>query len=341
MAVLAAGEGGGALRTDEPVTEPGAAFVVTTSGSTGVPKGVVLSASAVLAAVEATRDRLGIDTDWVCALPVHHVSGLMTAVRAVVLGTRLVQVDASLRDLPMPTRPTAISLVPTQLVRALREPAIVRRLAAHTAVLVGGAASAGHLISRARAAGIPVVVTYGMSETCGGCVYDGVPLRGVEIVVDAADGRVTIAGPVVFSGYRLNPELTASTLVDGRLRTQDRACWTSQSRLEVLGRMDDVVISGGENVDLAHVQRAVDDVHEPASVVVGVPDDEWGTVVTLVTTGCQPLAWWRHALAPDLPRSFLPRRLVRVGTLPHTASGKVDRRRLMRVLTDQPQVVLA
>ena len=206
------------------------------------------------------------------------------------------------------------------------------RLARYDLVLVGGAALPADVAARSSDVGINVFQSYGMSETCGGCVIDGLALPGVQVAIGQA-GRVSIGGPVVFSGYRGDPQETAAALVEGRLLTNDRGEWLAapdgEPRLRILGRMDDVVISGGVNVDLAGVQRAVDGLGRGETAVIGVPDDEWGARVTLVVTGSAPdLAWWQDALRPVLGAPALPRRLLRLASLPRTRSGKVDRQRL-------------
>ena len=153
---------------------------------------------------------------------------------------------------------TYLSVVPTQLTRALADPATTAALRRFDAVLLGGAAADPALLTRA--AGTPasrVVTTYGMSETCGGCVYDGVPLDGVDVTVDERRTAGDRSARRVFAGYRLDPAATADALVDGRLVTRDRGRVAPTGGVEVLGRVDDVVISGGLNVDLAVVERAV------------------------------------------------------------------------------------
>ncbi|MGI3784152.1 MAG: AMP-binding protein, partial [Janthinobacterium lividum] len=248
-----------ALRLDEPA-DPGAAVVVLSSGSTGEPKAVVLSAEAIRAGAEATHDRLGGPGHWLLPLPRHYVAGLMVLARAHLAGTTVVPLARDLADLPTTDLPAGrryLSVVPTQLVRALERPELVTALAELDAVLVGGGAVDATVLERARAAGIGCVTTYGMSETCGGCVYDGVPLDGVDVRVDE-DDRISVGGPVLFSGYRGLPALTSEMLRRGRLRTSDRGSWRDEldgsRRLEVLGRVDDVVVSGGYNVDLATVE---------------------------------------------------------------------------------------
>lgn len=315
------------LQPQIAVTEPGAALIVATSGSTGTPKGVVLGAEAITAGVHATHTALGGPGHWTLAVPGHYVAGIMVIARSIVAGTQLLHTDAHLAERPeLPAGRNYLSLVPTQLVRALADPATTAWLTGFDAILIGGAALAPAVATAAAAAGLRIVTTYGSSETSGGCVYDGVPLPGVEVTLGDRD-RIELAGPMVFSGYRLQPELTAEALVaPGRLRTQDRGAWVD-GRLQILGRVDDVVISGGVNVDLAAVERAVRAVL-PEAVVVGVPDPEWGTRVVLAAVDPPPLDDL-HARLSGLEPAALPRRILAVDRLPLTSSGKVDRQVLI------------
>lgn len=306
------------LAADQPVTEPDAAVIVATSGSTGRPKFVVLTAAAIAAAAQAFRQRYG-SFSWTCVLPTQHVAGLMVLAR-------------DLLDQPHPyTGRRAISLVPTQLVRALRDEASTAELAGFQAVLVGGAALPAGLAETARTRGINVLTSYGMSETCGGVAFDGYPLPGIDIDI-AADGRISIGGPTVFAGYRGDPRASAKTLVAGRVRTSDRGEWTTgpagQPRLRVLGRIDEAVISGGVNVDLAQLQRVLDELADTDAVVTAVPDPEWGSRIVLVTTEQTELAHWRTKLCPHLEPAALPRQLLVVAELPRTPAGKVDQQLL-------------
>lgn len=307
------------IDTSMPVTEPDAAVIVTTSGSTGTPKQVVLSASAIKASAAAFRQRFG-SFSWTCILGPQHVAGLMVHAR-------------DLLDRPYDQGRTAISIVPTQLVRALRDRSSAAELASFDAVLVGGAALNPMLLGRARQAGIRVLTSYGMSETCGGVAFDGSPLPGVQITI-ADDERITIGGPMLFSGYRMDPQATAHALVGGRLLTQDRGEWATaddgRTLLRVLGRLDDVIVSGGVNVDLAELQRVLDmHIGRPAAVF-GVPDAEWGTRVVLATTSRETtLAEWREELRRYLAPAALPKQLLVVASFPRTASGKLDRQQLV------------
>lgn len=296
-------------------------WVVETSGSTGTPKRVRLPRRAVLASVEATARRLGGSGRWSLRLPPEHVAGFQVVVRSLVAGAAPVRDgwgDASYT-----------SLVPTQLLRLLDDPAEVDALRRMDAVLLGGGPIDPALRARAEVAGIRVVATYGSAETCGGCVYDGLPLDGVAVAIGEA-GRVRIGGPTLFEGYDGDPALTAEVLVDGWFLTSDSGRLDEDGRLQVLGRLDDVVVSGGVNVPggvVAARLRAHPGVRE--AEVVGVPDDEWGQrVVAFVVAGDGPrpsLDEVRAWVAAEHPRSWAPRELVVLDALPLLANGKVDR----------------
>jgi O-succinylbenzoic acid--CoA ligase len=268
----------------------------------------------------------------------------MVLVRSLVADRPVVEVDARLDALPTidltGDGPHYLSVVPTQLRRALGDPTRTAVLRRFDAVLLGGAAAERTLLETAADAGVRVVTTYGMSETCGGCVYDGVPLDGVAVTADE-NGRLDIVGPTLFTGYRLDPVATADTLIGGRLRTRDRGEVRGDGRVTVLGRLDDVVISGGLNVDLAAVERAVrawadETVAGAEAAVVGVPHPEWGTEVVAVVTSGQQLSDLRAALTDRLPVYALPRRLVVRDALPRTSGGKIDRRQLVADLIEPP-----
>ena len=317
------------LKPELGVEEADAAVVVPTSGSTGNPRAVVLSRSALLAAAKASHERLDGPGAWVCPLAPHHVAGLMVHVRAYVSGRPAVTVDQHLTGLPdvtLPDVPAYISLVPAQLYRALRQSGVRAALRPYT-VLLGGAATDRAELERAKESGIRVVTTYGMSETCGGVVYDGLPLAGVHVGLDD-DGRISLTGPTTFSGYRLDPGATAQVLDGQTFLTSDRGAWVGD-RLDVRGRIDDVVISGGVNVDIAQLQRIIDRALGVEKVVVlGVPDPLWGAKIVAVTTSDLSLDSLRDRLDGRVERSAVPRDLRRVDAFPRTSSGKVDRRTL-------------
>mgnify|MGYP002752558699 FL=1 len=303
--------------------------VVQTSGTTGTARRVVLSREALRAAARAARERVGGDLTWHLALPGRYVAGLMVQVRSAVAGRRAPVVPTDLEGLAPTGDGDAISLVPTQLHRALGDAAVTQRLRAFDLILLGGAPLGAGLRERAGDAGLAVVESYGMSETSGGVVWDGKPLPGVWIGL--CDGRVSIGGPTLFDGYLDDPAATAEAMEEGTLLTHDRGRWEG-GRLVITGRVDDVVISGGVNVDLAEVRAAAARI-DPETAVLAVPDAEWGTRVVLFAPGGD-LAGWREALAGALPRTWLPRQLV--GTpIPRTPGGKPDREALSGLIAGE------
>ena len=319
--------GEGLWLADGPGTPPAGHAVVGTSGSTGDAKRVLLPREALAAAADAAHERLGFAATWHLALSPRYVAGLMVLVRGL-RGAGVRAADASLAGLaPAPGR-NVLSIVATQLYRVLQAPALTATLARFDAVLVGGSALGPELRARAEAAGIAVIETYGMSETCGGVVWDGVPLPGVTVRL-GPDGRVRLAGPTTFTGYLGDPAGTAATLVDGAVLTRDRGRWVD-GRLVIDGRVDDMVISGGVNVDLAGVRRAVAAL-DPETEVLAVPDAEWGARVVLFARSGE-LGAWRERLRSTLPAAALPRQLVVLAAVPRTAGGKPDREKLLELL---------
>ena len=306
---------------------PEGCAVVATSGSSGDAKCVVLSRSALTAAAQAAETRLTFPATWHLCLSPRYVAGLMVLVRGI-LGLGVRTADPSLTDLQRLPGRNCISIVPTQLYRALEDPELSQRLAGFDAVLVGGAPLLTELRQRAEQAQIRVIETYGMSETCGGVVWDGIALPGIDVRLGGT-GQISIGGPTVFEGYLGREELTSETLRDGAVVTRDRGHWAGR-RLILDGRIDDVVISGGVNVDLTHVRQAVAK-HQSESAVFAVDDPEWGARVVLFTIEGD-LARWREMLRSDLPAAWLPRQLVLVDEVPRGAGGKPNREKLLQLV---------
>jgi o-succinylbenzoate---CoA ligase len=306
------------------------AVVIATSGSTGEPKGAQLSATALVHSARASLRRLGARPGdrWLCPLPTSHIAGLGVLVRSLVTGTDPVVMDRLEPAAPGLGAPGCAyaSLVPTQLRRLLDAGA---DLAVLRAILVGGAAVPAGLLAAARAAGARVVTTYGMTETCGGCVYDGMPLDGV-LVRTGDGGRIRIGGPVVFSGYRNRPDLTASALNGGWFVTADVGQLGPDGRLAVRGRADEMINTGGEKVAPAEVAAILEEcpgVREAA--VFGEPDPEWGERVTAAVVATDPaappsLADLRAAVRQRMPGYAAPKALLLVPAIPLLPSGKPD-----------------
>ena len=349
-------------------------LILRTSGSTtGTGRLIAMSAAALVASARATHDRLGGPGTWLLPLPAHHVAGLQILIRSLEAGTEPVVVDTSAGFSPtaladaldsarLSTGAAAsrlyVSLVPTQLVRVLQDPVAGRALSDADAVLLGGAAADPALLARARRAGVTVVTTYGMSETGGGCVYNGRPLAGVEVAIQDPDaegaGRILLSGPVLAEGYlRPSGRRPGDRPDDGEgfhrsggkriLATSDRGRLHPDGRLEVLGRLDDVIITGGVKVEPRHVEEAltcIDGVAE--ACVVGLPDEQWGSTVVaavVLETGRRPGSpkrWdgaaLREAARARLDGAHAPKRVLVLEALPLRPSGKVDRREVARLL---------
>lgn len=349
---LGGGEGRGELTwpvADDRVAQ-NVALVIETSGSTGVPKRVALSADALLASAAASAGALGGQGQWVLALPAHYVAGAQVLVRSLAAGTDPVlygeghfdaerfaeAAEAMTHDLRY------TSLVPVQLSRLVeaaeggsgRVAAALRRF---DGILVGGQALAPALRVRAERLGARLSTTYGSSETAGGCVYDGVPIG--TTVVREHDGQLEISGPVLAEGYVGDAERTASAFIEGDgvrwYRTGDLGAVDAAGRVTVFGRSDNVIISGGEKVLLDAVERAVHEVTGfEQAVVVSADDAEWGQVPVIVMEGAAPLTITelRRRIAERVGRAAAPARIVQVKRMTRLASGKPDRVSLAAVV---------
>lgn len=271
-----------------------AVVVVRTSGSTGNPKAAILTVESLAASSMATALALKGEGQWLLALPVQYVAGVQVLVRSLFAGTRPWVMDLShgftakaftAAALELTDKIRFTSLVPTQLSRLLDAPspetlAVLRRF---NAVLLGGAPAPAELLAAARDAGIRVVTTYGSAESSGGCVYDGFPLEGVSVRV-AEDGRILLGGDTIAAGYLEAPDEANSTFFeeDGVrwYRTGDLGSIDDDGRLTVLGRADDVIITGGIKVSAARVQEELEKSDGVAAAfVAGVPSAEWGQAV--------------------------------------------------------------
>ena len=354
---------------ERALSRPGAAVVVATSGSTGRPKKTVLTAEALTASGRATERATSGPGQWLLCLPSHYVAGVQVLARSALAGTTPV-VMAPGSFTPAAFAETAsrmghetryASLVPTQLQRILDpahtapDPSAVAALARFDAILVGGSALAPTLARQAHDAGLTLVSTYGMSETCGGCVYNGRPLDAVEIRTipdDAAhdlshftsppahgseEGRVWLGGDVVAGGYLEDPRQTGEhfRVIEGQrwYRTDDVGRLREDGMLRVLGRTDDVINTGGIKISAGVVTATL--ASHPGvrqALVVPVPDPEWGQAVAalVVPRDGGPTGELRAELT-DLIRDRLgapavPKHWRAVSELPMLATGKPDRR---------------
>ncbi len=319
-------------------------MTLTTSGSTGHPKRVAISAEALHASALATAERVGGHGHWLLALPTDHIAGWQVVARSVLAGTVPARLDGPFTveafisaAAGVTGAPRLVSLVPTQLLRLLDDPAGRSAVADFDAVLVGGAALPTPVLQRAEAAGVSIHRTYGMTETSGGCVYDETPLSGVQVTLD--EGRVLLGGPVLAREYLGDPTLTAerfTTDSSGQrwFRTDDVGELDVSGRLRLLGRADDVINTGGLKVAPRPVEDALTGLSEVReALVLGVPDPEWGQRVAAVLVPQLPSAPARRPsteavrdlLRDQLPTHALPRQVVWLEQLPVLPSGKPDR----------------
>lgn len=337
----------------------GTAVVVTTSGSTGVPKSVVLSRDALTASAMSTADRIG-DGAWLLALPASYVAGLQVLVRSLVQGREPAILSGAFTPqaftaaaLTMVSTeggqrvPTYTSLVPAQLSKLLdaagHDPSVLAALRSFETILVGGQALPAATLERAEAAGARIVRTYGSTETSGGCVYDGVALGNVRLRIER--GEVQVSGPVLADGYLGDEERTDAAF----LRDRDGTRWyrtgdaglIEDGVLRVRGRLDNVIVSGGINVSLDRVERIVRGIPGLAlAVVVGVPDERWGEASVVVASRGEALRRSeavqleeaRAAVQAEIGAHARPARLVLVDELATLPSGKPDREAIRRAV---------
>ena len=315
------------------------AAVVRTSGSTGTPKRTALSIGALASSSMATAEYLGFEGQWLLALPLHFVAGLSVLSRSLYAGTRPWAMDLEHRFEARTFNEAAsaltdskrlVSLVPTQLQRLLADPSplTVATLRRFDAILLGGARAPRAVLDEAAKHSLKLHLTYGSSETSGGCVYDARALPGVEVKI--VDGQIWLGGPTLASGYLGNPQLNAEHFsTDARgirwYRTDDLGSF-GNGVLSVLGRADDVIITGGVKVSASKIQHLLEIIPGiDAVMVLGVSHPEWGQQVGAVFSGTASSETIRNTVRAELGSAAIPRRLVNLATLPMLPNGKIDR----------------
>lgn len=366
----------------------GAAVVVRTSGSTGTPKETLLSAENLRSSAEATAAHLGGHGQWLLSLQPSYVAGLAVLSRSLLAGTEPAVLLERTTDPQAFTaaaeqlthRRRYVSLVPTQLHRLLDHiPAdgqacadgrLLEVLRRFDAILLGGGATSGELCGRAQELGLNVIRTYGMSETAGGCIYDGIPLPGVTVETatvettavettavetqgggstgsgtddDAAAGPVLLSGPMVALGY-LDPKLTAARFgadAQGQrqYRTDDLGRLSREGRLSVLGRADDVINTGGVKVSAERIRQVLEASPQISEAfVAGVEHSDWGqqVVAAVVASGDPDAEALRERVRGELGAAAAPKRFLALKAVPRLANGKPDRQELLRLFQSPP-----
>ena len=319
---------GAALSTTQTQTKQVAnevALVVNTSGSTGDSKSVVLSSAALIASANASHKYLGATPgdSWSLLLPTTHIAGLNVIVRATALGSRVIDNRNTENYLDA----DFVSIVPTQLYKALTSDSkLLEHLTAAEAVLVGGAPLSDKLKKEAASKHVKIITTYGMTEMSGGCVYNQKPLEGVDVKISDA-GLIQLSGPMIASGYLLaNGELEKFADSDW-FDTTDLGEITN-GMLKVLGRVDDVIISGGEKISLSAVEEIIRQILPKMDLITfAMADDLWGEKLCLASTSLIDL----DDLRTSLDSILTPKEIFLFEEIPTTMLGKPDRKRAIEI----------
>ena len=302
------------------------ALLVSTTGSSGATKEIGLSASALLSSARASNKFLGAEfgNTWSLLLPLNHIAGINVVIRSMELGTIPTNLLGYEGKFP---KADFTAIVPTQLFRALNgDENLLNHLIGAKAVLVGGAALTRELRSQAEEAGITIIETYGSTETSGGCIYNGLPLEGVEVAIDS-DNRIAI------KGMNLAHELTNE---DGWYFTSDIGHF-QDGKIVIDGRIDDIVITGGENISLSAIDRVLSQGYpdiQSASFALSHP--EWGQAIHIAFVGGEPSneAAIQELLSRELGVAAKSKGFHYLTELPLLGIGKVDKRALARLINE-------
>ncbi|MBP3089298.1 o-succinylbenzoate--CoA ligase [Corynebacterium sp. sy017] len=326
-------------RIGEPI-DSDIALVMSTSGTTGTPKGALLSPTNLVASADATHQFLGGAGTWLLAMPAYHIAGMQVLIRSLVAGTNPVSIDVSTgfhvsdfayaaAQLRAESTRCYTALTPLQLLKAMDTLQGIEALRLFDAILVGGAPLRAEDRRAAKELGITVISTYGSSETAGGCVYNGTPIPGAELKI--VSERIYVAGPMVARGYR-NSDQNADSFIDGWYASNDTG-FLAQGILQVTGRIDTIINSGGLKIHPEVLEQRLAEVAGIESVcIVGIPDSKLGQAIAAAYTGSAAPTDIIEAL-DDLPRWQLPRHILKVEQLPLIGPGKVDRVGVEKLMT--------
>ena len=327
-------EGGPALAfgsVNLPSVASHIALVITTSGSTGIAKQVALSGAALLASAKAANEYLGAKPGdrWSLVLPVEHIAAINVLVRALELGG--IAIDN--REATSFEPAEFVSIVPTQLHRAINgDHPLLQHLQGAKAVLVGGAATNNELITTAALNGINVVTTYGMTEMCGGCIYNGAPLNNTEVRI-LENGNIQLKGSSMANGYLNFPDLWTELSKDGWFTTSDLG-EIIEGKLVVLGRNDDQIISGGKKISLSAIELiAKSRFPNQEFIAFALTDLEWGQRLALASDRDISIAEINSAIRSKFGGYAVPKEFHVVNPLPVKGIGKPDRNRLVEIFS--------
>jgi O-succinylbenzoic acid--CoA ligase len=302
--------------------------IIETTGSSGIRKRVQLSTNAIETSAELSNSLIGAAPGdvWSLLLPINHIAGVNVLARAIKLDSKVVGVDDTA---------DYTAVVPTQLHRALfGDEKLLKHLQRCKSVLVGGSPASKTILELASKAGISVITTYGMTETSGGCIYNNRALPGVSVMVDKA-GRLMIKGPILASGYENNQELWSENFKDGWFLTNDLGA-IKDNEVQVIGRSDDVVLSGGENVSLIAIENELAaNFPDVNFLATSIADSEWGQKICLISNIEIDHLQVSQVLKDKLGKQFVPKDFLVVEQIPQIGIGKPDRVKASQLFVDK------
>jgi O-succinylbenzoic acid--CoA ligase len=302
--------------------------IIETTGSSGIRKRVLLSTGAIETSAELSNSQIGAAPGdiWSLLLPINHIAGVNVLARAIKLDSKVVGVDETA---------DYTAIVPTQLHRALfGDKKLLEHLQKCKSVLVGGSPASKTLLELATKAGINVITTYGMTETSGGCIYNNRALPGGYVMVDKA-GRLMIKGPILASGYENNQELWSENFKDGWFLTNDLGT-IKDNEVQVIGRSDDVVLSGGENVSLIAIENELAaNFPDVNFLATSITDSEWGQKICLISDIEIDQLQVSQLLKEKLGKQFVPKDFLVVDKIPQIGIGKPDRVKASQLFVDK------
>jgi len=302
--------------------------IIETTGSSGIRKRVLLSAGAIETSAELSNSQIGAAPGdiWSLLLPINHIAGVNVLARAIKLDSKVVGVDETA---------DYTAIVPTQLHRALfGDKKLLEHLQKCKSVLVGGSPASKTLLELATKAGISVITTYGMTETSGGCIYNNRALPGVSVEADET-GRLMIKGPILANGYENNQELWNENFKDEWFLTNDLGT-VKDNEVLVIGRSDDVVLSGGENVSLIAIENELAaNFPDVNFLATSITDFEWGQKICLISNIEIDHLQVSQVLKDKLGKQFVPKDFLVVEQIPQIGIGKPDRVKASQLFVDK------
>jgi len=302
--------------------------IIETTGSSGIRKRVLLSTGAIETSAELSNSQIGaaLGDIWSLLLPINHIAGVNVLARAIKLDSKVVGVDETA---------DYTAIVPTQLHRALfGDKKLLEHLQKCKSVLVGGSPASKTLLELATKAGINVITTYGMTETSGGCIYNNRALPGVSVEADET-GRLMIKGPILANGYENNQELWNENFKDGWFLTNDLGT-VKDNEVLVIGRSDDVVLSGGENVSLIAIENELAaNFPDVNFLATSITDFEWGQKICLISNIEIDHLQVSQVLKDKLGKQFVPKDFLVVEQIPQIGIGKPDRVKASQLFVDK------